>query len=271
MAEFAAVVQQLARNNEEERARDSNMNQNIAYQSEQTRNAIKSMVDSIRDGLANTTDSLVDSAEATTTAINKPKPDGGADEEKQNRMMRLFQSIRGGIGSLVDSVKEKASAVKEKGFGFLKNMLIGGAILAALAFLQSPYWDKTKVLIKEKVIPAIRYLYENYITPFFDAITGIGESFTKFWEDPSWENFTKLFGDAGTIVLGLGAVALLFAPLKTFAALKAVARGFIGLFTKGGAVTDGLEKQTKRMKGKGVFGGLRRGLTSMMLLLDQNI
>ena len=60
MAEFAAVVQQLARNNEEERARDSNMNQNIAYQSEQTRNAIKSMVDSIRDGLANTTDSLVD-------------------------------------------------------------------------------------------------------------------------------------------------------------------------------------------------------------------
>ena len=178
--------------------------------------------------------------------------------------MRVFQAIRGGIGKIADSVGDKVKAAKEKGFGFLKNLLFGGAILAALLFLQSPYWEKTKTLIKEKVIPAIRYLYENYITPFFDAITGIGESFTKFWEDPSWENFTKLFGDVGTIVLGLGAVALLFAPLKTFAALKAVARGFIGLFTKGGAVTDGLEKQTKRMKGKGVFGGLRRGLTSMM-------
>tara|TARA_A200000159_G_C7323483_1_gene339880 strand:+ start:235 stop:2118 length:1884 start_codon:yes stop_codon:yes gene_type:complete len=264
MAEFTAVVQQLAKNNEEERQRDSNMNQNIAYQSEQTRGAIQSMVQSITDGLANTTNSLVDSAEATTSAITAPKPDGGKDEEQQNRMMRLFQNIKGGIGSLVDSVKDKAKAAKEKGFGFLKNLLIGGAIIAALAFLNSPYWEKTKVLIKEKVIPAIRYLYDNYITPFFDSITGIGESFTKFWEDPSWENFTKLFGDAGTIILGLGAVALLFAPLKTFAALKAVARGFIGLFTKGGAVTDGLEKQTKRMKGRRIFGGLRRGLTSLM-------
>ena len=77
MAEFTAVVQQLAKNNEEERQRDSNMNQNIAYQSEQTRGAIQSMVQSITDGLANTTNSLVDSAEATTSAITAPKPDGG--------------------------------------------------------------------------------------------------------------------------------------------------------------------------------------------------
>ena len=39
MAEFAAVVQQLALNNAEERERDSNMNRNIAYQAEQTRDA----------------------------------------------------------------------------------------------------------------------------------------------------------------------------------------------------------------------------------------
>ena len=69
MSEFTVVVQALAKNNEEERQRDSNMNQNIAFQSEQTRSAIQGMVQSITDGLANTTDSLVDAGEKTTNTI----------------------------------------------------------------------------------------------------------------------------------------------------------------------------------------------------------
>ena len=60
MAEFTAVVQALAKNNEEERQRDSNMNQNIAYQSEQTRNTIQNMALSITESLEGTQDSLVD-------------------------------------------------------------------------------------------------------------------------------------------------------------------------------------------------------------------
>ena len=152
----------MQKNNEEERQRDSNMNQNIAFQSEQTRSAIQGMVQSITDGLANTTDSLVDAGEKTTnTIVNKGKADGGKKEEEQNRLMRVFTAIRGGIGKLVDSVGDKVKAAKEKGFGFLKNLAFGGLFLAAIAFLQSPLWDKTKVLIKEYGIPAIRFLYEN--------------------------------------------------------------------------------------------------------------
>ena len=267
MAEFAAVVQQLAKNNEEERTRDSNMNQNIAYQSERTRDAIKSMVDSIRDGLANTTDSLVDSAEATTTAINKPKPDGGKDEEGKNRIMRVFQAIRGGIGKIADSVGDKVKAAKEKGFGFLKNLLFGGAILAALLFLQSPYWEKTKTLIKDKVIPALQYMYENYVVPFLDSITGISESFSNMVANPSWENIKAFFGDAGTIALGLGALLAILSPFKTLGLLTSgigfALRKFRGMFGKKGDIVTGLDKQTKRMKGGKFLGGLRRGLTRM--------
>ena len=84
MSEFTVVVQALAKNNEE-RQRDSNMNQNIAFQSEQTRNTIQNMILSITESLEGTKDSLVDAGEATTNAVNlnAPKPDGGAEEEKK--------------------------------------------------------------------------------------------------------------------------------------------------------------------------------------------
>ena len=268
MSEFTAVVQQLAKNNEEERQRDSNMNQNIAFQSEQTRSAIQGMVQSITDGLANTTDSLVDAGEKTTnTIVNKDKADGGKKEEEQNRLMRIFTSIRGGIGKLVDSVKDKVSAAKEKGFGFLKNLLFGGAILAALAFLNSPYWEKTKVLIKEKVIPAIRFLYENAILPVFNALENIGTSFTTMLEDPSWENIKAFFGDAGIIALGVGALLAILSPFKTLGLVTGgigfALKKFTGLFGKKGDIVDGLDKQTKRVKGGKFLGGLKTGLTKM--------
>ena len=105
MAEFTAVIQQLAKNNEEERQRDSNMNQNIAFQSEQTRTAIQGMVQSITDGLASTKDTLVDAGEKTTnTIVNQGKADGGKAEEEEGRTRRLFQKISGGIGGLISLV-----------------------------------------------------------------------------------------------------------------------------------------------------------------------
>ena len=93
MSEFTVVVQALAKNNEEERQRDSNMNQNIAFQSEQTHNTIQNMALSITESLEGTKDSLVDAGEATTDAVNltAPKPDGGAEEEEKNRQQNLFK------------------------------------------------------------------------------------------------------------------------------------------------------------------------------------
>ncbi len=262
MSEFTVVVQALAKNNEEERQRDSNMNQNIAFQSEQTRNSIQNMALSITESLEGTKDSLVDAGEATTDAVKltAPKPDGGKKEEEQNRLMRIFTAIRGGIGKLVDSVGDKVKAAKEKGFGFLKNLAFGGLILAALAFLQSPLWEKTKVLIKDYVIPAIRGV--------FNAFTGIGDDLNAFIEDPSIETFLNLFKSSGIIIGTIVAMTALFNPFGLrgllFKGISKAAGAFLGLFRKGGAVREGIESQTKRMKGKNVFSGLKRGLGKMM-------
>ena len=97
-----------------------------------------------------------------------------------------------------------------------------------------------------------------------DSISGIGDDFKAFIENPSFATFGDLFKSGGTILLAITGLIALFNPFKTLKLLKGAIGGFVGLFTKGGAVTDGLEKQTKRMKGKGLFGGLKRGLTSMM-------
>lgn len=262
MSEFTVVVQALAKNNEEERQRDSNMNQNIAFQSEQTRNSIQNMALSITESLEGTKDSLVDAGEATTDAVKltAPKPDGGADEEEKNRQQSLFKRMVKGLTDIKDSIIKKPAELAKKGFDFLKNLAFGGFILAALLFLQSPYWEKTKVLIKEYVIPAIRAV--------FDAFTGIGDDLNAFIEDPSIETFLNLFKSSGIIIGTIVAMTALFNPFGLrgllFKGISKAAGAFLGLFRKGGAVREGIESQTKRMKGKNVFSGLKRGLGKMM-------
>ena len=262
MSEFTVVVQALAKNNEEERQRDSNMNQNIAFQSEQTRNTIQNMALSITESLEGTKDSLVDAGEATTDAVNltAPKPDGGAEEEEKNRQQNLFKRMVKGLTDIKDSILKKPAELARKGFDFLKNLAFGGFILAALAFLQSPYWEKTKVLIKEYVIPTIRAV--------FDAFTGIGDDLNAFIEDPSIETFLNLFKSSGIIIGTIAAMTALFNPFGLrgllFRGISKAAGAFLGLFRKGGAVREGIESQTKRMKGKNVFSGLKRGLGKMM-------
>jgi hypothetical protein len=262
MSEFTVVVQALAKNNEEERQRDSNMNQNIAFQSEQTRNTIQNMALSITESLEGTKDSLVDAGEATTDAVNltAPKPDGGAGEEEKNRQQNLFKRMVKGLTDIKDSILKKPAELAKKGFDFLKNLAFGGFILAALMFLQSPYWEKTKVLIKEYVIPAIRAV--------FDAFTGIGDDLNAFIEDPSIETFLNLFKSSGIIIGTIVAMTALFNPFGLrgllFKGISKAAGAFLGLFRKGGAVREGIESQTKRMKGKNVFSGLKRGLGKMM-------
>lgn len=263
MAEFTAVVQQLALNNAEERERDSNMNRNIAFQAEQTRNATVQGFNFLADMFGDMKDDFVSAAESTTDAINSPKPDkpdGGADEEGKNRMTRLFKNMVGKLTEIKDGILAKPKEYAKKGFDFIKNFAFGGLIIAALAFLQSKYWEQTKTLIKEYVIPAIRGI--------FDAFSGIGDSLSTFLEDPSWENFKALFADSGIIIGTIIGMTALFNPFGLrgllFRGISKAVGGFLGLFRKGGAVKDGIDSQTKRMKGKGVFGGLRRGLTGLM-------
>ena len=262
MSEFSAVVNALAKNNEEERERDSNMNRNIAFQAEQTRDATVQGFTFLADTFAGMKDDFVSAAESTTDAVNltAPKPDGGAGEEEKNRLQRIFGKMVKGLTDIKDSITKKPAELARKGFDFLKNLAFGGFILAALMFLQSPYWEKTKVLIKEYVIPAIRGI--------FDAFTGIGDDLNAFIEDPSIETFLNLFKSSGIIIGTIVAMTALFNPFGLrgllFKGISKAAGAFLGLFKKGGAVRDGIDSQTKRMKGKNVFSGLKRGLGKMM-------
>lgn len=262
MSEFSAVVNALAKNNEEERERDSNMNRNIAFQAEQTRDATVQGFTFLADTFSGMKDDFVSAAESTTDAVNltAPKPDGGAEEEEKNRQQNLFQRMIKGLTDIKDSILKKPAELTRKGFDFLKNLAFGGFILAALMFLQSPYWEKTKVLIKEYVIPLIRGI--------FDAFTGIGDDLNAFLEDPSIETFLNLFKSSGIIIGTIVAMTALFNPFGLrgllFRGISKAAGAFLGLFRKGGAVREGIESQTKRMKGKNVFAGLKRGLGKMM-------
>ena len=262
MSEFSAVVNALAKNNEEERERDSNMNRNIAFQAEQTRDATVQGFTFLADTFDGMKDDFVSAVESTTDAVNlnAPKPDGGAAKEDKNREQNLFKRMIKGLTDIKDSILKKPVELAKKGFDFLKNLAFGGFILAALMFLQSPYWEKTKVLIKEYVIPLIRGV--------FDAFTGIGDDLNAFLEDPSIETFLNLFKSSGIIIGTIVAMTALFNPFGLrgllFRGISKAAGAFLGLFRKGGAVRDGIDSQTKRMKGRGVFAGLRRGLTSMM-------
>ena len=262
MSEFSAVVNALAKNNEEERERDSNMNRNIAFQAEQTRDATVQGFTFLADTFSGMKDDFVSAAESTTDAVNltAPKPDGGAEEEEKNRQQNLFKRMVKGLTDIKDSILKKPAELARKGFDFLKNLAFGGFILAALMFLQSPYWEKTKVLIKEYVIPLIRGI--------FDAFTGIGDDLNAFLEDPSIETFLNLFKSSGIIIGTIVAMTALFNPFGLrgllFRGISKAAGAFLGLFRKGGAVREGIESQTKRMKGKNVFSGLKRGLGKMM-------
>ena len=262
MSEFSAVVNALAKNNEEERERDSNMNRNIAFQAEQTRDATVQGFTFLADTFSGMKDDFVSAAESTTDAVNltAPKPDGGAEEEEKNRQQNLFKRMVKGLTDIKDSILKKPAELARKGFDFLKNLAFGGFILAALMFLQSPYWEKTKVLIKEYVIPLIRGI--------FDAFTGIGDDLNAFLEDPSIETFLNLFKSSGIIIGTIVAMTALFNPFGLrgllFRGISKAAGAFLGLFRKGGAVREGIESQTKRMKGKNVFAGLKRGLGKMM-------
>ena len=262
MSEFSAVVNALAKNNEEERERDSNMNRNIAFQAEQTRDATVQGFTFLADTFSGMKDDFVSAAESTTDAVNltAPKPDGGAEEEEKNRQQNLFKRMIKGLTDIKESILKKPAELARKGFDFLKNLAFGGLILAALAFLQSPLWEKTKVLIKEYAIPAIRGL--------FDAFTGIGDDLNAFIEDPSIETFLNLFKSSGIIIGTIVAMTALFNPFGLrgllFRGISKAAGAFLGLFRKGGAVREGIESQTKRMKGKNVFSGLKRGLGKMM-------
>lgn len=140
-------------------------------------------------------------------------------EKSQSKLLNAILKTKDGImgvgGTLGKFAKDKGKELGGNIFGTLKKLAFGAAVGALLVFLNSEYWEKTKVLLSDKIIPAVVTLYDTYLKPFFTSIGNISKNFKNMLEDPSWENLTAFFGSAGSIVLAIGAVSLLLAPLKT--------------------------------------------------------
>ena len=147
-----------------------------------------------------------------------------AQVEDKRKNFRLQEALLNGINSVEKGVlgvattfgnaaKEKASAFGGGLKSILKKLLIGGALAAFVAFMNSPYWEKMKAIISEKIVPALTYVFDNVIKPLWDEglsfifkqfetignlFSGIGDAITLFKEGKILEGITTLVGSLGT-------------------------------------------------------------------------
>ena len=155
-----------------------------------------------------------------------------AETETKREQSRVFAGILKGISGLKTGIlslstsfsnfaKEKAKALRGSLFGILKKAAFGAAMIAIIAFLNSEYWVKTKKYIMDTIVPAIKKFWEGTLKPF-------GEGIMKFFEDPTFENFKKIFDVENPLglVAGLAGIATLLAPGLMFKGLKLGVKAF---------------------------------------------
>jgi len=147
--------------------------------------------------------------------------------EDKRKNFRLSTALLNGIQGVEKGVVGVASsfgkAVKDKAGKFgggltsiLKKLLIGGALAAFIAFMNSEYWEKMKKTLVEDIGPALLSLYENILKPIFEIVkdvfirqfenikvlfSGVGDAITKFQEGDILGGITTLIGSLGTFFI----------------------------------------------------------------------
>ena len=161
------------------------------------------------------------------------------DAKKNIRELRsqtFLGKIANGIGDLRDKAKEKVKSIAKGG---LMAFAFGAFAVAALAFLNSPFFDKTVDYITKTLLPKLK--------TFYDAFFGPKGGFV--------EGFKTLFGDVGGlggVVLGLGTVTALLAANK-------IAKFFGPLKAGVGKLLSGIGGLAKRIPGLPGGGGAGAG------------
>ena len=147
------------------------------------------------------------------------------ETESKREQGRLFSGIlesvsgmKSGImglgGMFKDKFKEGASAIGGGLKGMLGKLLIGGALAAFVAFMNSPYWEKFKTLLQDTIAPALVAVYNNVLKPIWDV--GLSAIFALF------EDIGVLFEDIGLAITDfkngdiLGGISKLIGGLGTF-------------------------------------------------------
>jgi len=229
MADFQKVVDSLAVNNAEEKARDSNLNKNIA-----------NLRDSNKAAFSNF---LVSTKENASAEVEGEKKDDAND----SRMMKIFKGIGSGINGLKDATKAGIDKVKGSTlFSMLKGTLLAGLFFAIAAFFQSDLFPKLIDVITNKILPKLMVVYEFFKGKFSKFFEDLG----SFLDDPSWSNLGSLIMDNKVALLTLAA---LLAP-GTF--LKVLRLGFMAIKASTIFLGKELMKDAKGVrfgKSKGIF------------------
>lgn len=176
------------------------------------------------------------------------------DRLNQNK---LFGTVTDGLtklgGKISDGLSATVAPIKSAfdPLMIFKTTLFAGFLIGLIKFFESSYWETTKKLLIDYGLPLIQTVM-GFVEDFFSAFGTIGDNFSKFLEDPSLENLKALFGDVGTIALGIGALVAIFAPFKLLklgkGAVMLAAKGLKGLFGAAGFLAKGLGKLTGRLK-----------------------
>ena len=160
---------------------------------------------------------LADGAKAGVKNAAAAVEDKRKNFRLQTALLDGIQSVEKGVVGVATSfgnaVKDKAAAFGSGLKGILSKLLIGGALAAFIAFMNSEYWEKTKKVIMDDIVPAIQSLYENVLQPIFEIVkdvfirqfenikelfSGVGDAITKFQEGDILGGITTLIGSLGT-------------------------------------------------------------------------
>ena len=218
-----------------------------------------------------TTEQQDDSIGELSDTIKKESKDQQNQQQENNRQTitqrfkdrltqsKLFQGLQktfSSIGSGIQNTFSKFISPLKTAIEPLKLGLAAVPLIifltGAIAFLNSELWTKTKDILAEK-LPIVIENVMNFAKDVIAAFTNIGESFKSFLKDPSFDTLNNLFSDGGTIALGLAALITLFAPFKVLrfglGLPFLLGKKFVGLFKKGGFLSETFKKLTKSTKG----------------------
>jgi len=157
--------------------------------------------------------------------------DAAKADAKDNKMLTYMKNTAGFLGGIAKKGMEK---VKSGLSGFAK-FAFGGLAIAALAFLNSPQFDKYYDQIVNVIVPALTNIYENVIKPL--AIF-IKEKLLKLFKDIKGyiDGDKSLFSVLMENKLAIAGIVTALAPGLVFGALKlavtGLVKGFVFLASK---------------------------------------
>ena len=104
------------------------------------------------------------------SARKKIKQDEKARQKKEQGLLgKIAKSSSGMFGNMKQRIKGAGKGI----MNMLKGTLVAGVLLAVVAFLESPYWEKLKGFIVDTVVPALKKIWEWLKLLFSDPVQAL--------------------------------------------------------------------------------------------------